>query len=355
MARAGNYLRATFGRRRSGRAVGMCRAMGICLCAWMSLAAISLAGDAASEPLKQPVRQVDFHVRVAEAQAAPAPPSPTELPGITPGISSAEAPSAPKTMLAPSAPAMNMESPPMTTTPGPTSESQGAGFFSQRFGESQMPDPRARELWQYRPISVGLFMGVLEGSTLVDDWVSQQSGILGGIRLGWDLDGYWGLEGRIAFGSCRLSDSLRERTARAAADVGLPANDTRRLEFAHDRYSNRSLYDVTLLWYPWGGGRWRPYILTGIGLAQFEYEDLLSNRYSGALIDMPIGIGLKYLVTDRVALRVEATDDILFNGSTGINTLHDISVTGSLELRFGGAQKNYWPWNPGGQSGWWAW
>ena len=52
-------------------------------------------------------------------------------------------------------------------------------------------------------------------------------------------------------------------------------------------------------------------------------------------------------------MRLECCDDVIFAGNAGFNTSNDVSLTGSLEIRFGGSRKNYWPWNPGGQHSWW--
>ncbi|MEA1951973.1 MAG: hypothetical protein U9N87_11350, partial [Planctomycetota bacterium] len=61
---------------------------------------------------------------------------------------------------------------------------------------------------------------------------------------------------------------------------------------------------------------------------------------------MPLALGLKYRYNSRLAFRFEMTDNIVFS-SGPVNSVHHFSITGGLELRFGGTRKAYWPWSPG--------
>ena len=61
---------------------------------------------------------------------------------------------------------------------------------------------------------------------------------------------------------------------------------------------------------------------------------------------MPFGFGLKVrCIRDWLALRLEMLDNVAF-GSAGLDTMHNITLTGGVEVRFGGPRKSYWPWNP---------
>ncbi len=60
---------------------------------------------------------------------------------------------------------------------------------------------------------------------------------------------------------------------------------------------------------------------------------------------MPLAVGVKYHGSNALALRLEVADNMAF-GAHGIDTLHQLSVVGGVELRFGGSRKAYWPWNP---------
>ena len=206
--------------------------------------------------------------------------------------------------------------------------------------EQQVPDPRVQQNWLAHPFSAGLFIGSLHSSTLMVDWVNQSTGYVGGVRVGYDFDEYLGLEFRHAFGSCRLVDS--DRAIAAAASQGLS-------ETAQARFSDRQLYEITFLWYPIGGGRWQPYIMAGIGIAEVQFLDLLGNDYSASVPSVPVGIGVKYHCTDRVVLRLEGTDDLVFTRGAGmVDTLHDLSILAGIEFRFGGSRRSYWPWVPAG-------
>jgi hypothetical protein len=80
-------------------------------------------------------------------------------------------------------------------------------------------------------------------------------------------------------------------------------------------------------------------------LAQIRFTDIMDERWSKTVPDIPLGVGLKFHVSELAALRLELNDTIIF-GNGAFNTLHDVSVTGGLELRFGGSRRVYWPWTP---------
>jgi hypothetical protein len=193
-------------------------------------------------------------------------------------------------------------------------------------------NPLIQESWQHRPWSIGGFMGFAQGNPLIDDWVGATGGFLGGLRLGWDSNYYWGLETRLAAGDLDVYDSERAKAARPFADA--------------DRPASLLIWDVHLLYYPWGDSQWRPYLATGFGLGELRFQDRLSQCYDHTSFDLPLAIGLKYYWTDCWALRLECAHDILVGGG-GVNTLHTFSVSGGIEWRFGGPRRAYWPWNPG--------
>ncbi|MBN2474393.1 MAG: hypothetical protein JXB62_07280 [Pirellulales bacterium] len=209
------------------------------------------------------------------------------------------------------------------------------------FGEGPMPRhgdlgrPLQRESWLFRPFSAGWFMGMMQGSPLIDDWVGQQQGYVGGYRFGWDQSYYWGGEMRFAFASVELYDSPRA----IAAGPSERFNVRRDVDLTH--------WDLDLLYYPWGDTQWRPYFMVGLGTARVIFIDRLSHRYDSAVFAMPLAMGVKYRCNDWLALRFELTDNMAFSGGGGFNTLHSLSLTGGVEVRFGGARKAYWPWNPG--------
>jgi hypothetical protein len=209
--------------------------------------------------------------------------------------------------------------------------------------------PRLRESWLYRPLSVGFFLGGVQGNSLIDDWVGEKQGVLGGVRLGWDHDCSWGGEMRFASGSVDIYDTQRAKLAQWEADnaAGMAADNPRRRRFEPRDGLDLFLWDVDLLYYPCGDSALRPYLLTGIGIAHISFYDRLSRDLGEVMVGMPVGLGLKCRLEDWLALRLECLDNIAFAGGTGLNTLHHVSLTGGVEIRFGGPRRAYWPWNPG--------
>ena len=204
--------------------------------------------------------------------------------------------------------------------------------------------PPVVESWLAKPLSAGVFIGALQGSPLMDDWAGQTQGMLAGLRLGCDFGEQFGAEFRYAFGSTEVYDTSRALSARTLLDpsINVPGHG---LEYHQNRHCDLDLLDFSLLWYPTGDTRCRWYFLTGIGLTQIRFTDVLDNRWSKTVPDVPIGVGLKYRCTEFAALRVELTDTIIF-GNGAFNNLHDVSLTGGIEVRFGGAKRAYWPWVP---------
>ena len=208
--------------------------------------------------------------------------------------------------------------------------------------------PLLRESWRYRPFGIGWFMGSMSGSTLIEDWTGQKTGYFGGYRLGWDFDHYWGCEMRLGFASVPMWDSQRAKEAEQAAydAEGLGEDDERRNRYNRRRDTDVNVWDVSLLYYPWGDAAWRPYAMVGLGTSRIRFEDRLAQHWSKQVFGMPLGLGLKYRYNDVLALRFEVADNIIFGGSGGFETLHNLSVTAGVEVRFGGTRTAYWPWNP---------
>ncbi len=226
------------------------------------------------------------------------------------------------------------------------------GGLGRLFRPPEAHDPDAGQAlpgadWLDRPFNAGWFVGMLQGSSLVDDWVAGKQGFIGGFRLGWDFRRHWGCEMRLAFGGVALCDSQRAKDAQRAADdaLGLPENHPFRRRFDRRRDANTCLWDVDLLYYPWGDTAWRPYLMAGLGTARIEFSDRLSVPYEETVFGLPLALGVKYRYNDWIALRLELADNIAFGQS--FNTVHHLSLTGGMDVRFGGRRVAYWPWNPG--------
>ena len=219
-----------------------------------------------------------------------------------------------------------------------------------------LPDERARgpgkplvhESWLYRPWSVGFMVGLIEGGDVIDDWVSQRAGYVGGLRLGWDWNPYFGLDVRCAWAGVEFTDSYRAILAQIAQDdsKGWGPYDRRRNRFDGRRVAQMAFYDFSVVYYFWGDSAWRPYVSAGIGFAKLNFYDRLSVHYDTFMAEIPLAIGMKYRVTDGIALRVEVSDSICFGGGETMSHMNEFMFTAGFEARFGGKRRAYWPWNP---------
>lgn len=181
------------------------------------------------------------------------------------------------------------------------------------------------ESWLTRPFYVGGFLGAMFGDELVRNEIDQQEGFYGGARAGWDFNRSWSVETRLA--SASMPVRILAHEGRDNSDVVLG--------------------DIDLLWYPWGDTPWRPYVQFGFGFAKFQYRGSDNNNYDKTVFGLPWGIGFRYRWTPQWSCRVELLDNVAFGGSELIETMHNITLTGGIEYRFGGSHRTYWPWDPG--------
>ena len=147
---------------------------------------------------------------------------------------------------------------------------------------------------------------------LTDD-VQQNNGSLMGLRLGWDLDHYYGLEGRFAFSNPQIMDA-----------GGNSLGDS------HDYWM-----DVSALYYPFGDARWRPYFGLGVGLATYRFRDQTNERIHDSSVSVPISVGVKYFYSPHFTLRFDAVDNVTL-GSDNLDAMNSFFLLGSVEYRFGG-------------------
>ena len=195
--------------------------------------------------------------------------------------------------------------------------------------------------WSEHPLSIGCFAGMINGGPLISDWIGTSTGFDGGWRIGWDANPNWGAESRIAFASPKLYDSYDSLLALDAFDK---ANN---LSFAPShREAELFQWDVEILYYPWGETRLRPYFLTGMGLTNIYFNDVLNHTTETTSLSLPLGLGVKYLCSESLAVRLDLIDDIAL-ASNHLETQQNLSLTAGVELRFGGSRKVYWPWDLG--------
>ena len=148
---------------------------------------------------------------------------------------------------------------------------------------------------------------------------------------------------RFAFASLTLYDSYRAKLTQIDMDNanGLAPDDPQRQRFDH-RNAELFQWDVDILYYPWQETRLRPYILAGLGLTDINFTDRLGQSYSVNCLSLPLGVGVKYLCDDHLAVRVDLIEDFAISNQH-LQTQYNLSLTAGLELRFGGSRKVYWP------------
>jgi len=176
--------------------------------------------------------------------------------------------------------------------------------------------------WMNRPYHVDWFLGPLLGDSLIHGRVNQENVLLGGIRIGRDIDYYWGLEWRYG---------------RADPNAQFATPQTVQNEISY------SISDINLIYYPWGDSKVRPYCLLGIGAAQIDFADEDGNRHDATLATMPLGVGVRFHQASWLLWRIEILDNLSF-GADGLATMHNVSITGGMELRLGARPASYWPW-----------
>jgi hypothetical protein len=205
-------------------------------------------------------------------------------------------------------------------------------FAEPWFSHSDPNDPRRHvgigqpligTSWRNRPWYFGAFLGGVMMDDLTSDGIYQNDTTLVGARLGFDFDHYWGLEGRWAFARPDLADA-----------AGEPINPASRDNFG----------DVSLVVYPLGDARWRPYFSAGLGFVTYRFNEQPGQRVSEAVVTMPLGFGVKYFYGPWFTLRFDFTDHWSL-GNDRVSDMHNVSLTAGAEFRFGGRKPSYFPWH----------
>ena len=175
--------------------------------------------------------------------------------------------------------------------------------------------------WLNRPYHVDWFAGPLLTDGPVSGAVSQSNELFYGLRFGWDFDYYWGAEWRFGWADPTLT---------------LPGVEG---ELSGDYFVS----DVSLIYYPWGDTKVRPYVQWGLGVTQVGSVRADGTGQEATLLGMPFGIGVRFPQTHWLAWRLEIIDNLAF-GSDGIDTMNNVAFTAGMELRLGARPNSYWPW-----------
>ncbi len=178
--------------------------------------------------------------------------------------------------------------------------------------------------WLNRPYYLGGEIGTIWLTRPVNDDLTTDIDMFGGVFGGCDWDYYWGTELALH----RATPELINENARDA-----------------DRGDRLMELTASLMYYPWGDALFRPYWRCGIGATEIDYPTDAGHRRDEELWTIPVGVGLKYPVRRWLAARAEFADQLAL-GNHGVATQHDLTLTFGLEWRFGAHPQSYWPWNP---------
>lgn len=181
--------------------------------------------------------------------------------------------------------------------------------------------PLERSSWMNRPLHIDWFAGPLLSDQLVSNQVGQANDVLAGLRVGWDIDYYWGLDWRFGWSSPLLEQYITTDQIEGSYFVS----------------------DVDLVYYPWGDSKIRPYLLVGMGLTQLETVRPTGLTEDVTLLSTPFGGGVRFLQTPWLSWRLEILDNLAW-GNDGVGTLNNFSFTAGMEFRLGGRPNSYWPW-----------
>lgn len=177
--------------------------------------------------------------------------------------------------------------------------------------------------WINRPYYVGGQLGPMWYTRSLGDNLSTDTDVFGGVFAGWDFDHFWGTEFHWDWATPEFINS-------AAPDA--------------NRTDSHDGWNLSLLYYPWGDSKIRPYWRAGIGQSHFDYPTDWGWRYDTWMWTFPLGVGIKYPMQRWLIVRADLTDYISLDDNHP--TQHNVAVTFGFEWRFGVQPKSYWPWNP---------
>lgn len=176
--------------------------------------------------------------------------------------------------------------------------------------------------WLNRPYYASAFSGTWLGDSLISGQVNQETGFFSGVRVGTDLSHDWGGELRFSLFYINTTFSDGSRGSESRNLVG----------------------DANLLYYPWGDSRWRPYGSIGLGFAGVHFSDQNGATVDHTGLQLPVGLGVKYLWRNWLAWRLDIKDNITFSGN-GVKTTDSWSFVGGVEVHWGSQSSlRYAPW-----------
>jgi len=176
--------------------------------------------------------------------------------------------------------------------------------------------------WRSQPFSITTFSGFTDGGPLIPGHLNQQPSYYGGLNIGWDYDHHWGIEKRLGFGVLNLTNGEHQPIPATGLSV---------------------TGEYRLMYYPLGDARWRPFLTAGVGWSDFYFQDDRGANHLDTVGMIPFGAGLKYLWSERLAVRIDLIDEITFAGGA-LSDFHYAALTMGLEFRYGKRLINM-PWH----------
>ena len=176
--------------------------------------------------------------------------------------------------------------------------------------------------WLNRPYDISIDYGVLLMPGRVASDVRSSNDFFGAVKVGWDWDHYWGTQFRVGWSTPDLINTSLSGTQQS---------------------DNLFITDMSLLYYPWGDSRFRPYWRAGLGLTDIEYSNRFNLRQQEFLFTIPFGVGLKYQFRRWFVWRAEFMNNLAL-GQNETSSINNLTITSGFEWRFGGRPSGQWDW-----------
>ena len=183
--------------------------------------------------------------------------------------------------------------------------------------------PSIEEDWIGQPLGATVFGGMFLGEELIRNQVELEPGLFTGVRFNRDYDARWAWETRVAFAQTRAVNLLGPENAR-------------------DAYLG--FVDSSLHYSRFYGKRWKSYLSLGAGMAYFDTEDHLARPLREFIPTLPFGAGIKYRLDDWMVLRFDVRDNFALGERERLANMHNLTVAGGFEWRFGGSSHTFYPW-----------
>ena len=174
--------------------------------------------------------------------------------------------------------------------------------------------------WLNRPYEFGLDTGAFIMGKRASGNNARNNDLMAAAHLGADWDHYWGAQARIAWSTPEFVSSV-DSTSQTSDSI--------------------LIYDVSLLYYPWGDSRIRPYYRLGLGLTDLDFINNDGIREDNTMLTMPLGIGIKYQSERWLAIRAEAVDHFTW-GQNSASSMQNFTLTLGFEWRYGGRPNSGW-------------